>query len=332
MNGQTKMKRIEFVAKEQAVLVERDAGPVGPREIAGPALCTLVSPGTELAAAYCANEGFPRPSGYAAVFQVEQIGEEARAAGVRVGEVRFCMGNHASFQKTEFTQSVLVPEGLAAEKAVLTRLAGIGMTTLITTTARPGDVVAIGGLGPVGYLCAQIFLASGYRVMAADPDAERRSIAQHGGVRDVYASLTDLGATLAAGDKPALAVDCSGHEAAVLDALRIIRKKGEVVLLGVPWQKKTDLSAHAILWEVFHKYPVLRSGWEWELPRVGADFQPHSIFGNCATVLRWLEQGRIACDGLLQLNAPEDAQRVYQNLLNRRAGKLFQIFDWRADQ
>ena len=89
-------------------------------------------------------------------------------------------------------------------------------------------------------------------------------------------------------DTIALAVDCSGHEQAVLDACRVVRKRGEVVLVGVPWRRQSDLTAHQVLIEVFHRYVHLRSGWEWEIPHRAAEFRPHSIYGDFRTALRWL--------------------------------------------
>ena len=32
-----------------------------------------------------------------------------------------------------------------------------------------------------------------------------------------------------------LVIECSGHEQAAFDGCRIVRKRGEVVLVGAPW-------------------------------------------------------------------------------------------------
>jgi len=114
----------------------------------------------------------------------------------------------------------------------------------------------------------------------------------------------------------------------VLDACRVVRKRGEVVLVGVPWRRQTDAFAHELLWLVFEKFVVLRSGWEWELPHHAADFSPHSIHTGFDTALRWLADGRIRTDGLITRADPRDAQRAYQDLLHRRAEGLFTVFDW----
>ncbi len=41
----------------------------------------------------------------------------------------------------------------------------------------------------------------------------------------------------------------------------MIRKRGEVVLVGVPWVRRTDIYAHEILCRVFYDFVDMRSGW-----------------------------------------------------------------------
>jgi len=83
-----------------------------------------------------------------------------------------------------------------------------------------------------------------------------------------------------------------------------------------------------VLHAVFHRYVVMRSGWEWEVPRQSTDFRTNSLFGNYATALRWLAEGHICVDGLYTKVAPREAQRAYQDLLHRRGPQLTFVFDW----
>jgi threonine dehydrogenase-like Zn-dependent dehydrogenase len=203
---------------------------------------------------------------------------------------------------------------------------GVSMTTLMTTEARPGDPVLVTGAGPIGYLAAHLFAHSAYEVHVVEPNDSRRENLQRSGIRTTYPS-TPLEAPLCG--EVALVVDCSGHEQAVIDGVRMVRKGGEVVLVGVPWQRRTDRVAHELLTEVFHRYAVLRGGWEWELPMQKEEFRPHSIFGSFRLALRWLARGIIPLDDLIQRNDPADAQSVYQRLLHEPGRELFQEFDWR---
>jgi len=315
---------IAFTSKEHAELVEVAAPEVlGSQEVRGRTICTLISPGTEIAGGY-AGTSFPCFPGYAAVFIATDVGYEVQ--GVSEGDLLFCMGGHRSFQQVEARAVHRIAADLPPAKAVLARLMGVSMTTLMTTAARPGDRILITGAGPVGFLAAQIFASSGYDVLVVEPDIARRRHVERSGIRSVFPKVPVEDASIAG--RVALVVECSGHEQAVLDACRVVRKRGEVVLVGVPWRRHTEAFAHELLSLVFHKYVVLRSGWEWELPHHADDFNPHSIHTSFDTALRWLAEGRIRTDGLIKQVDPRDAQRVYQDLLHRRAETLFTVFDW----
>jgi threonine dehydrogenase-like Zn-dependent dehydrogenase len=316
---------ITITGKEQAALLPVETpGSLGPDEVKGRTLVSLVSPGTELSWNYLGKGGqFPSTPGYAAVFEAEEIG--SNVSGIKPGVRLFCMGNHQSIQQHAVSNVVPVSDGLAPQEAVLARLMGVTMTTLMTTKARPGDVVLITGAGPVGYLCAHLFTISGYDVRIVDPDPNRRKIAEESGIKNVSSLVPEDDMVKG---KVALVIDCSGHEQAVLDGVRVVRKGGEVVLVGVPWKRCTDLTAHELLDVVFHNYCVLRSGWEWELPRHASDFCPHSIYSGFRLALRWLAEHRIPAQGLIALHRPENAQEVYQGLLHVKTEGLFQVFDW----
>ncbi len=316
---------ITITARERAELLEVTPPPLGTQEIRGRTLFSLISPGTELAYNYTGDK-FPTVPGYAAVFMAEEIGSDVK--DVVPGATLFCAGPHRSFQQVEANSVLAVPRGLAPEKAVLARLMGVSMTTLMTTAARPGDLVAISGAGPVGYLAAQMFARSGYDVLVAEPSEERRRYLQEAGLSSVHARLPHEDAAVAG--TVALVVECSGHEQAVADACRIVRKGGEVVLVGVPWKKRTDLLAHELLRLVFYKFVVMRSGWEWMLPSQSTDFRPHSTFSGFATALKWLSKNEVSPNGLSTLVSPVNAQSAYQNLMQNKALGLFSIFDWRS--
>jgi threonine dehydrogenase-like Zn-dependent dehydrogenase len=186
--------------------------------------------------------------------------------------------------------------------------------------------VLVTGLGPVGNLAAQVFHRCGYEVLACDPQPARRADASRVGLRDVRPAVP--------ADDPALVgqfslvIDCSSHEKAVLDGCRMVRKRGEVVLIGTPWQRRTEIYAQELLSLVFFNYVILRSGWEWEVPGQPADFRQGSLWANYAAALRWLAEGQVSVAGLSAAAAPRDVQQVYQNLLHQRTSALATVFDW----
>jgi threonine dehydrogenase-like Zn-dependent dehydrogenase len=321
------VQKITFTARETAeLLTETRDIELGPTEIFGHTIATLVSPGTELNGAYLGDRGdrpFPRNPGYSATFIVEHVGSDV--ADVSVGDLRFCMGKHASYQVDDVSTSLPLPDGLDPAVAIYARLMGVTMTSLVTTSARPPDTVVVTGLGPVGCLGAQNFNANGYNVIGCDPDAERRELASRLGIRETVANVADASAA----GNVALLLDCSGHEAAIVEGAKVVRKRGEVVLVGAPWARRTELYAHDLLNTIFFNYIDVRSGWEWELPRQPDDFRHRSIFGNFTTALGWLAEGKVRVEGLGMRSDPTNAQEAYQALLHRKCECPTIIFDWK---
>ena len=320
------MRQIAITAHRTAEVIEVPdlTGPLQPNEVRGRTLISLISPGTELNWAFLGKNEYPVFPGYASVFAVEEIGSGVRDVplGARVlGSV-----NHRERQQAPRADVTLLPEGLAPEKAAFARLAGVSMSTLNTTTARPPARVLNTGLGPVGNLAAQVFAAGGYHVTAVDPFEARRESARKVGLKDVRGSVADGPADLA--ERVALQVDCSGHEHAVLDGCRCVRKRGEVVLLGTPWKRRTEIYAAELIHAIFHRYVVLRSGWEWEVPIHSREFACNSIMENYAAAMEWLVDGRLCVDGVASAYAPSRAQEVYDGLLAQSLPTPAALFDW----
>jgi len=323
-----KRMSVALVDKEKAELLTLGVDEaVKPEQVKGRTLVTLISAGTELAVyrgLYPRKSKEPVRPGYAAVFEVEEVGSEV--TGIHVGEHRFCMGGHRTHMVADASETLSVPAGLEPEKAVFARMMGVTTTTLTTTTARPGDIVMVTGLGPVGFMAALMFKRCGYRVVGVDPDSTRRTLAGERGIETVFESVPVKDSTISG--KVALVVECSGHEQATVDACRVVEKRGEVVLVGVPWEQRTELTAHELLHAVFHKYVVLRSGWEWELPAYPGHFESHCRWNNFAMALDWLADGSVNVDGLGQLVDPQDVQQAYQDILHRRSKTLVTLLDW----
>lgn len=321
----SKHYEVTFTGYEQAELLPMEAprGTVAPGQIAGPTVASLISAGTELGYGYQGAK-FPWVPGYASVFRVETVGEGVE--NFKAGDLALGMGGHRSYQVHDAVESWRVPDRLAGTDAAFARLMGVSLSTLVTTTARPPDRVVVTGLGPVGHLAAQQFQACGYTVLGYDPDVTRRKLATRGGVANVCGELPLEDPEWK--ERVALVVECSGHEQATLDGCRLVKNRGEVVLIGVPWRKRTDLSAHELLHAVFHRYAVVRSGWEWEVPRHEVPFCAGSIDANIEAALKWLNEGRVKIAGLYSTYDPQDCQKVYQALLKAEEKSLGVVFDW----
>lgn len=326
-------KEIVFTSKGKAALQDFSLRRLGATEVRGPTCVNLISPGTELA--WLNGGNYPLRPGYASVFRAEELG--ADVTGISRGDLLLCMGEHRSVQQFDQRFVIKLKPDVPAERAVVARLVAVSVTTLMTTAARPHDKVLVCGAGPVGYLAAHLFAGAGYQVTVVEPNPDRQAMAHASGLKNLMASVP-LGDPAYEG-QVALVIDCSGHEQAAIDGCKIVRKKGEVVLVGVPWKAHTQRLAHEILHAVFFKFAVLRSGWEWEVPITSRGFvweelyegynnAPHSTMSGLQLALDWIEAKRIPLDGLISHVPAADPQAAYDALQAGKIKQPFLVLDW----
>ncbi len=146
-----------------------------------------------------------------------------------------------------------LPHGLTPESAVCVDPAHVAFVAVRDGQVRLGDDVAVFGLGAIGLLTVQAALASGARrVVAVDPLASRRERAVAMGA---VAAFDPVAGDVAVAIKEAtdrqgvdVALETSGADRAVHEAIRCIRQCGVVV--GVGWGSGTGVGLY--LGEEFH--------------------------------------------------------------------------------
>jgi 2-desacetyl-2-hydroxyethyl bacteriochlorophyllide A dehydrogenase len=113
---------------------------------------------------------------------------------------------------------------------------GTGYHAVVEGGVRPGDSVAVLGLGPVGLCAVQVAIAAGAGpVLAIDSVPARLEVARDFGAIPVHLSEENprevvRGATVRGVD---VAIDAVGHPDALDLALRLARKAGTVFAIGV---------------------------------------------------------------------------------------------------
>lgn len=154
---------------------------------------------------------------------------------------------------------------------------GTGYHAVAESEIKPGDSVAVLGLGPVGLCAAQVAVAAGAApVLAIDSVPQRLELARQFGAVPVH--LTEDNPREAAkrateGRGVDAAIDAVGHADALDLAIRLTRKAGVVVAIGVyaepcqvhmglVWIKALTLkSGHAnVIGHVDHVLGMLASG------------------------------------------------------------------------
>jgi 2-desacetyl-2-hydroxyethyl bacteriochlorophyllide A dehydrogenase len=311
-----------------------DASAPGPHEVIVETHTTLISPGTELALLQgkLAFEDDTPPDfpmldvGYANIGTVLDAGSETQ---VQPGDRVYTMGHHASRVRVDVRSRlcVPVPSDLVDEHAVFARMATVSMTTLITTTAKPGDRVAVIGLGLVGNLAAQVFAASGMRVNAFDLAEHRRDIARQCGIEAVH----EGGATGEFRQQHRLVIEATGSAKALAGSIDLAAAGGEIVMIGAPWGGSANSVPSSELTRlIFFRFLRLRSGSEWEIPRLPQPLAPGSNYQNSVTALDWLARERIRVEPLITHRVtPQGVPAAYAGLRDQPNAYLGVVIDWR---
>jgi 2-desacetyl-2-hydroxyethyl bacteriochlorophyllide A dehydrogenase len=130
-----------------------------------------------------------------------------------------------------------VPAGMSDDVALFAGdVMGTAYHAIVPAGMRPGDSVAVLGLGPVGLCAVQVARAGGAaQVLAVDSVEERLRMAEALGAVPVHLDEDPGGAVKRATDRRGvdLAVEAVGHPSALDMACRMARKAGTVSVIGV---------------------------------------------------------------------------------------------------
>lgn len=318
---------IFFSERRKAVLQKTEvAFHPDPDELVARTLISVVSSGSECGGYLdlYGGEIYPKPTGYAGILEVEETG--ANVTRFHSGDIIFAQTSHQLYHCIKEKDVVAVPNGLDPEKAVFCRFPAVSMTSMIQTSIRPTEPVIVAGLGIVGLSCAQMLGICGYDVYAVEPMQSRREAAQTCNVTHVFSNYDALPAM-----PYGLSIDCTGRDDAIMKQAMLLRKGGELFLVGVPWRKiSDDATLHAFMRVVFNGYLTVRSGWEWSIPLHSKDFLPNSNFHSFEKSLQWINEGKLRYDNIYRLYKPEECGFVYEAIATNSLPCTCAVFDWRG--
>ncbi len=180
----------------------------------------------------------PVALGYSCAGTVAAVGDEARRFSV--GDQVACAGqNYASHAEMVYVPKnlcVKIPDGVDVEDASFVTLGAIALQGIRQAEPRLGDRIAVIGLGLLGQLTVQLLKASGCRVIGADLDPSKLTLAQQLGADAVASSgeLIEAVSVFSAGQGvDAVIITASTKDnGPVQVAGAIARKKGRVVVVG----------------------------------------------------------------------------------------------------
>ena len=205
------------------------------------------------------THSFPCILGHEAVGEIVAVGEAvtSRIVGDRVGvpwdqkscnrcewckanKAAFCesgigtgvnvAGGHAEYMVAYADATVLIPQGVPFEEAAPILCAGYTVVSgLHAAQPRPGERIAVHGIGGLGHLALQYAKAAGFETYAITSSADKVDVCRTLGADDVF---TDPVRLARAGGADVILATSNSYRATA-DALRALRPDGRLVLMGV---------------------------------------------------------------------------------------------------
>jgi L-iditol 2-dehydrogenase len=125
-----------------------------------------------------------------------------------------------------------VPDGISDDAAALLEPLSVGVWACRKARVTAGSRVLITGAGPIGLVSVQTALAFGAtEVVVSDVNPARLELARELGATQVVDARTASVADLSS--RPDVLLECSGHPAATVQALRALDLAGRAVFVGM---------------------------------------------------------------------------------------------------
>lgn len=276
-------------------------------------LVSLVSPGTELSLFCGTHRALPVPEnkwakypfrpGYAAIGEVQ-----ADTGTLKKGDRVMHWGPHATYATPTVAEVTLVPKELDVEIAPFLRMLQISMTTIRLAPVKVGERVLVIGQGIVGNFAAQLYNQCGaIEVIGAERSKGRIAKAKACGITTIFDTTNKTLAELFAETKtpaPELVVEAIGLAPTITDALKIVARRGRVVLLGSP-RKVQEFDPY---FDIHAKGTIL-------IGAHGAHYDAAQMAADVPLLWKWLHTEKIKVRPMIthRINQ-QQALTIYPNL------------------
>lgn len=236
-----------------------------------------------------------------------QMCEQAQVMGTDIH------GGNAPYLLAPVETLVELPQELSfQEGAAISCGTGTAYAALKRLDISGRDTLAIFGQGPVGLAATQLATAMGARVIAVDPEQERRQLALKMGAEQAIppeAAVQHI-QELTHGEGADATLECSGNPQARQDAAKSARPWGRACYVGAHGTATFDMTP-----DIIHRQLTIHGCWT---------FNP-SLMAECArfAVDRKVPLGNVFSDTF----ALDQAEDAYQRVEARQMGKGVFLFD-----
>ena len=287
---------------------------------------SLVSPGTErafLLGLPNTSQSFPSGAGYAAAGKVLRVGRSVPDWGP--GDRFAGVAPHASHAIVRPDQIARVPDEVPERDAAFAQLGAIAMHGVRRAGIRPGEKVAVIGLGLIGQLSIQIARwAGGAPIVGMARSQAFFAQAMASGCDHVVSLDDDPDAPDATSAD--VVIEATGSPAAIPTAITAARDGGRVIIVGSPRgvTHGVDLGA-TVAGRGITVVGAHVSGASRREPSAGV----WSRREESELFLDLVAAGRIELEHLIsETESPAEANRVYERLVSSSDTPMGIVFDW----
>lgn len=179
----------------------------------------------------------PLPLGYCNVGVVSDVG--GGVDSFKCGDRVASNGPHADVVRVPKNLCVKIPDNVSDEEAAFTVVASIGLQGVRLAAPSLGEAFVVTGVGLIGLLTVQLLRAQGCRVLAIDFDEHKLQLAKDFGAEICNPSRGEDPVAMGIAFSRGIGVDgviitaSTKSSDPVIQAARMSRKRGRVVLVGV---------------------------------------------------------------------------------------------------
>lgn len=147
-------------------------------------------------------------------------------------------GGYAEYTAVPASSAARIPEGLSAAEAGPLLCAGITtFNALRNSGARPGDTVAVQGIGGLGHLGIQYAAKMGFRTVAVSSGSDKEALARELGAHEYIDTKTTAAAEglnkLGGAD---LVLATAPHADAISATIGGLKARGKLLIVAAPFQ------------------------------------------------------------------------------------------------
>jgi 2-desacetyl-2-hydroxyethyl bacteriochlorophyllide A dehydrogenase len=218
-------------------------------------------------------------------------------------------GAFATYVKVKNSQLFRLPDELSYEEGALVEPTACALHAIKVSEMKNGDVVAVLGLGPIGYLVAMLSKIFGAKeVYATEICPSRIDLAKDIVDLVVNPNLIDPRdriLDLTGGVGPDIVFECAGNVETSQESIALARKGGKVIILGMCFEPVETSFIDIVLKEL-----SVRGSLAWSL-------------GEFELALNLLKEGRIDVNPLLtNIFSLDEIRLAFEHALKGEGGKI----------